>query len=64
MSKFEFRQPRVDASSLKSLNQQKDSRLNITIDSLMLKKLKQIALDRNMTLKMLITNSLSELLNE
>jgi len=64
MTKFEFRPPRVDPSSLKSVTEDKEARLNIVINASMLKKLKQLALDKNVTLRELVTEQMIKLTND
>ena len=63
MSRFEFRPPRVEESTLKSISEDKEARLNIVIPQSMLKNLKRLAVDKNTTLKDLITAQLKNLLD-
>ena len=64
MSKFEFRPPRVDDGALKSVSEDKETRLNIVVPQSMLQKLKRMAIDKNITLRELVTDQLLILLNE
>ncbi|MBX9890644.1 MAG: hypothetical protein K2X94_05245 [Amoebophilaceae bacterium] len=61
---FEFRPPRLDKDITSNIVADKDVRLNIVVSSTIMKTLKRIALEKDTTLKEIVTEQMIKYIND
>ena len=61
---FEFRPPRLDKDIASNIVADKDVRLNIVVSSTIMKILKRIALEKDTTLKEIVTEQMIKYIND
>lgn len=61
---FEFRPPRLDKDIASNIVADKDVRLNIVVSSTIMKTLKRIALEKDTTLKEIVTEQMIKYIND